>query len=255
MKKYQRIAVASAFSPTFASVLEDAKRFADHCGATLDVIHAGERTEEKETRFREVLGPTTHIHWVSGETPAKAIATKSGDFDLLIAGALKRDDSDKPFTSGVARDLLRNMTGDLLLAPAANVDPKPFQHAVFAIEPGEDDGTFIVEASAVLGFKKATLAAIETPFAAAMASSRGEEPRDVRDWTDKVIEKARANGLEAESWIVTSNTGYPLYEAIQGMAADLLVVKTETKSHLHSLPMHMDWLYQVIPLRLLVVKS
>ena len=255
MIKYQRLAVASAFSPTFASVLTDAQRFAEHCGASLDIIHAGERTEEKEQKFQEVLGRPTQIHWVQGETPAQAIASKSSDFDLVIAGALQRDDGDKPFTSSVARDLLRRVQGDLLLAPATGQEHQALKHAVFAIEPGKDEVDFIVEISKALGFSRVTITSMETPFAAALAASRGEEPHDVRQWSDFLVEKARAEGLDADSWIVTSNTGYSLCEAIQGMGADLLVVKAATEGPFMPLPVHMDWLYQVIPLRLLLVKS
>lgn len=255
MKKYQRLAVATAFSPTFASVLTDARQFADHCGASLDVIHAGERTEEKERKFQEALGHPATIHWVQGETPALAIATKANDFDLLIAGALHRDDGDKPFTSGVARDLLRTLPGDLLLAPSTNGADKPLRHAVFALEPGQDDGEFILDAAKKLGFSKITITATETPFAAALAASRGETAQNIGAWSDNLVDQARQHGLEADSWIVTSNTGYALCDAIQGMEADLLIVRATNHGPSRPLPLHMDWLSQIIPLRLLLVKG
>lgn len=255
MIKYQRLAVASAFSPTFASVLTDAQRFAEHCKASLDIIHAGERTEEKELKFQEALGHPTQIHWVQAETPAQAIASKSEDYDLIIAGALQRDDGDKPFTSSVARDLLRYVSGDLMLAPNTGQEHKDLKHAVFAVEPGKDELDFIIETSQSLGFSRVTITSLETPFAAALAASRGEEPHDVRQWCDSLVEKARETGLDADSWVVTSNTGYSLCEVIQGMGADLLVVKASLDGPSAPLPVHMDWLYQVIPLRLLLVKA
>lgn len=255
MIKYQRLAVASAFSPTFASVLTDAQRFAEHCNASLDIIHAGERTEEKEQKFQEVLGRPANIHWVQAATPAQAIASKSADFDLIIAGALQREDGDKPFTSNVARDLLRNVQGDLLLAPATGQGHRDLKHAVFAVEPGKDKVEFIIEISKALGFNRVTITSMETPFAAALAASRGEEPHDVRQWCDSLVAEAQASGLDADSWVVTSNTGYSLCEAIQGMGADLLVVKASSEGPSIPLPVHMDWLYQVIPLRLLLVKA
>jgi hypothetical protein len=255
MTKYQRLAVASAFSPTFASVLTDAKRFAEHCHASLDIIHAGERTEEKELKFQEVLGQPANIHWVQADTPAQAIASKSADFDLIIAGALQRDDGDKPFTSSVARELLRNVQGDLLLAPASGQEHQALKHAVFAVEPGKDKVEFIIETSKTLGLNRVTITSMETPFAAALAASRGEEPHDVRQWCDSLVAGVRDSGLEADSWVVTSNTGYSLCETIQGMGADLLVVKASTEGPSAPLPVHMDWLYQVIPLRLLLIKA
>ena len=60
---------------------------------------------------------------------------------------------------------------------------------------------------------------------------------------------------EIETRIVRSNTGYPLHEVIQGLEADLLVVRALPDKQGGALPLHMDWLYQVIPTRLLVAKD
>jgi hypothetical protein len=46
-----------------------------------------------------------------------------------------------------------------------------------------------------------------------------------------------------------------LCEVIQGLAADLLVVKALPDARGGTLPLHVDWLYQIIPTRLLVAKE
>ena len=51
---------------------------------------------------------------------------------------------------------------------------------------------------------------------------------------------------------MTSITGYTLFDTMEGLEADLLLCKTEPDG---SLPKHMDWLYQVIPMRLLLVRG
>ena len=86
-----------------------------------------------------------------------------------------------------------------------------------------------------------------------MAASRGEEPHNVRAWSEGLADGLRQRGVEAEAWVVSSNTGYTLCDTVIGFNADLLVVKTN--GHDWSLPVHLDWLYQVIPLRLLVVRG
>jgi hypothetical protein len=63
------------------------------------------------------------------------------------------------------------------------------------------------------------------------------------------------SGVEIETRVVTSNTGYALCEVIQGLAADLLVVKALPDARGGTLPLHVDWLYQIIPTRLLVAKE
>ena len=92
MMDYQHVGVASTFSPTFTGVLAEAKRFASHCGADLEIMHAGAFDIEKEKRFLGALGQRAEIRWVEGETAASAIIAAAENFayDLLIAGTPHR---------------------------------------------------------------------------------------------------------------------------------------------------------------------
>ena len=249
---YKRIAVASNFSPTFADVLAEAMRFARQCEAVLEVIHAAAYEEEKERRFREAIGSDMVIRWIDGATPAAAIAQAASDFhyDLVIAGALAKEDGDRPFTNGVARQLIDSLGCDLLLLPGPVGERGPLEHFVFVFEPAEEGLAFIRDVVTSFHARKTTIVVAETPFTAALAASRGEEPHDVRAWSDGLVAGTLSLDIEAESWIVNSNTGYALCDAISGLNADLLVVKAELN---HKLPVHVNWLHQVIPCRLLIV--
>lgn len=253
MMSYQRAGVALTFSPRFAAVLAEAWHFSAHCGASLDIVHAAAYDAEKEKRFCEALGRKVEVRWVEGKTPAQALlaAAKKFQFDLLIAGALQNEAADTLFTSGVARDLLRGMTCDLMLVPKPVVDPAPLNRLIFTMDPGENSGAFLHEVIRVLRPQHITIAVNETPFAAAIAASRRELPLDVNAWLEELTASFAGTGLEVETWVVTSNTGYNLCEAIQGIEADLLIVKAEADG---TLPLHLNWLYQVIPCRLLVVR-
>jgi K+-sensing histidine kinase KdpD len=141
MTAYQHVGVASDFSPTFTAVLAEAKRFSSHCGADLEIVHAGAFDSEKEKRFLEALGQPTQIRWVQGETIARAIIAAAENFayELLIAGTLHREMDDKPFAGDVARELLRSAPCDLLLVPRPLDEPPPPQHIVFALEPEPEE--------------------------------------------------------------------------------------------------------------------
>ena len=102
----------------------------------------------------------------------------------------------------------------------------------------------------VLRPERVTIAVTERPFAPAIAASRGEEPGDVEAWLEDLTVSLAAHDVEVEGRVVTSITGYTLYDTMEGLEADLLVVKAEPDG---SLPKHMDWLYQVIPTPLLLV--
>lgn len=260
MMDYQTAAVASTFSPRFFAVLAEADRFASHFGANLDVVHAAARSDEKEGRFKDSLlqlGREANIHWEEGRSPSSAIieVTRRHGHNVLIAGALEREDDGRFFTSGVARDLLRHAPCDLLLVPDPKDGEASFEHVVFGLEPEGDGRPFLQKAVRKLKPPRVTLAITETPFAAAIAASRGEAPRDVEAWSEELAASIEEEGTEVEIRIVTSNTGFVLCDVIKSLEADLLVVRAECGEKGRTLPMHMDWLHQVIPTRLLVVKE
>jgi nucleotide-binding universal stress UspA family protein len=257
MMTYRRAGVASTFSPTFAAVLAEADSFARHCGAELEIIHAAEFDAEKERRFFEAMGENAAIRWVAKHPPAQAIiaAVQDYDYELVIAGALQVEDADRPFTSSVARELMRDAPCDLLLVPRPLESPSVLRRVVFALEPGENVTHFLKSSVNLLRPEHVTIAVTETPFAAAIAASRGEELEDVNVWLEDLCALLSGSGAEIDARIVTSNTGYALCEVIQGLEADLLVVKALPDELGGALPMHMDWLYQIIPTRLLVTKK
>jgi Universal stress protein family len=256
MTAYHHLGVASDFSPTFTAVLAEAKRFASHCGADLEIVHAAAFDSEKEKRFLEALGQCAQIRWVQGETIARAIiaAVEKFAYELLIAGTLHRETDDKPFAGDVARELLRSAPCDLLLVPRPLQEPTPPQHIVFAFEsePEEENCELLRRAVEVLRPRRVTIAITDTPFAAAIAASRGEQPRDLEVWLEDLAGSLAGHQVEIAGRVVTSITGYALCETVQGLEADLLVVKAEPDG---LLPLHMDWLYQVIPTRLLRVRE
>jgi len=254
MMNYQRAGVASNFSPTFAAVLAEANAFAALCGAALEIIHASEQDSEKEARFRAVL-PDCPIRWGQGTTPSEAILATAKDchHDLLIAGALRSEESAQPFTNGVARELLNQAPCDLLLLPHPHDEPVPLEHLVFAFDPGVACANFLQEVVRKLRPARITLVVTKTPFADAIAASRGEKPRDLEALMEESVDGLREETVEVETRIVASNTGYNLCDVVQSFDADLMVVRASKGTA--TLPIHMTWLRQIIPTRLLLVRD
>jgi nucleotide-binding universal stress UspA family protein len=256
MTAYQHMGVASDFSPTFTAVLAEAKRFSSHCGADLEIVHAGAFDSEKEKRFLEALGQPTQIRWAQGETIARAIIAAAENFayELLIAGTLHRETDDKPFAGDVARELLRSAPCDLLLVPRPLDEPTLPQHIVFALEPEpeEENCELLRQAVQVLRPGRVTIFVTDRPFAPAIAASRGEEPRDLEARLEDLADSLAEHKVEVEGRVVTCITGYALCDTIEELEVDLLVVKAKPDG---SLPIHMDWLYQVIPTRLLRLRE
>lgn len=256
MRAYQRAGVASTFSPTFAAVLSEAGCFARHCGAELEIVHAAAFDPEKERRFRDVIRDPAEIRWIEGDAPAPAIISAVRDYryELLIAGALHREDAGRPFTSGVARELLRSAPCDLLLVPRPVTAPQALRHLVCALEPGEIAAEFLGGVIRTLRPESVTVVVAQTPFAAAIAASRGEDPQDLDRWLEELAAFLAELGVAVDARVAASNTGYGVCDVVEGLEADLLVVQAQSGES-GPLPLHMDWLYQIIPTRLLVARN
>ena len=143
---YRRAGVASTFSPTFAAVLAEAGSFARHCGAELEIIHAAAFDAEKEKALlKRAIGRSAEIRWVKKARRRKRSSRQreNHDYELLIAGALQFEEADRPFTSSVARELMRDAPCDLLLVPRPLESPEVLRRVVFALEPGEDVAPFL----------------------------------------------------------------------------------------------------------------
>jgi nucleotide-binding universal stress UspA family protein len=255
MMNYQKVGVASNFSPTFEAVLAEANAFATHCGAVLEIIHASGHDSEREERFRAVL-PNCPVRWGEGPTAADAILATAKKFhhSLLIAGALRSEKPEHPFTNGVARELLSRAPCDLLLLPHSQKEPEPLRHLAFSFDPGTECAGFLRDVVRKFRPERITLAVTKTPFAAAIAASRGEQPRDLEAWLEESLAGLRDEPVEIETRVVTSNTGYNLCDVMHSFDADLLVVRARTGIGAALLPVHMNWLRQIIPTRLLLVK-
>jgi nucleotide-binding universal stress UspA family protein len=254
VKRYKRVGVASTFSPRFFAVLTEADRFARHFGAELEIIHAADEDPEKEAVFQEALGRLerlSKVRWAQGTTPAEAIISSvvENECDLLVAGALVREDEGTAFTNAVARTLLASCPCDLLLLPRPIEDAAPLRHVAFI--PERDQWHVVEQALEFLKPRQVTLLAAESPFAAAIASTRGEAPIDPEEEIATLEERLRPRCESVESRVVRTNTGFTLCDVIQGLEADLLVVSARCENGERQFPGHLDWLRQVIPTRVL----
>ena len=204
MTTYRRAGVASTFSPTFAAVLAEAESFARHCGADLEIIHAAEFDAEKERRFRNAMGQAAAIRWVSEYPPAQAIisAARDYDYELVIAGALQVEDADRPFTSSVARELMRDAPCDSCWFPGRSSRPMSCVVLSSHSNPARMFHISCSNSLKLLRPEHVTIAVTETPFAAAIAASRGEELQDVDAWLEELCAPLFEADVEIETRVV-----------------------------------------------------
>lgn len=119
---FETIAVAVSFSEHCQPLLIEAQRLALAFGAHLVLIHVGEKNPEKQNELDNMLGIAgiddrrSRIIWMEGE-PVDTILKlcKLNMVDLLILGALQKENLFKFYLGSIARNICRKAKCSLLL--------------------------------------------------------------------------------------------------------------------------------------------
>lgn len=274
MAQFNNIAVASTFSNRFLPMLAEAARISQMFGDGFSVIHAGEQSEESQSRFDEAflelsLSPSPIVHWTTGE-PVEAIvrAINEQSIDLLIAGALEKETPGHNYTGKVARSLMHEARCSLLFFTEPSIHPKPFRQIVAITDFSELSMMSLKHASFLAAKDSAErihLVRIFTIFA--QAREQPEEffgnQDDRRKAMLEVEEKrladfAAASGahtVQIETICVEGTTGIAASEYVETVKADLLVVPSQLLGSPQLFPDGMDWIVSVIPSNLLILRK
>lgn len=134
---FKKLAVALAFSPRFEEILSETRRFQEIFKAELVIIHVGKKTSDKEVRLQAKLEEVgfdkerVKVVWQQGE-PAKKILSvcEEEHVDLLIAGAMKRENIFRYYIGSVARTILRKAQCSVLVLINPSKQPQPFHKIV-----------------------------------------------------------------------------------------------------------------------------
>ncbi|MGB1393105.1 MAG: universal stress protein [Flavobacteriaceae bacterium] len=134
---FKTIGIGVTFSPNLEANINEAARLALCFGSKLVLIHVGESSEEKSTTFRKFLSPFENqgleyeLFYKSGD-PVDVIltSTKEKKVDLLIIGALKKENFLKYYLGSIARKITRQASCSVLLLINPSVDRVPCEHIV-----------------------------------------------------------------------------------------------------------------------------
>nr|WKN36427.1 universal stress protein [Tunicatimonas sp. TK19036] len=141
---FKKLAIALAFSPRFEALLHEAKRVRDIFDAQLVIIHVGMQDGGKERLLQQKLKKIgfqedqVTVIWKQGEPSRKILAVcRREKVDLLIAGAMKKENIFRYYIGSVARKILRKADCSVLMLINPSINPQPFKKIV--INGGEND--------------------------------------------------------------------------------------------------------------------
>ena len=119
---FKTIATAFAFSPYAEANFHESTRIAKMLNAKLVLIHVGEKTGEKVSQIERLIEQTeighenVTIDFREGDAVSAILGScKEHKVNLLIAGAMKRENLLKFYTGSIARKLCRKANCSILL--------------------------------------------------------------------------------------------------------------------------------------------
>ncbi len=244
---FETIAVAIAFSSRLERVLAEAKRIRDAFHSQLILIHIGPKTKTKEQQLDKAMKAADvnenecRIIWMEGD-PVDTILKlcKLNIVDLLILGALQRENILKFYLGSLARTISRKAKCSVLLLTHPKLEHTKLKKIV--VNGVDNPKTLHTVNTAVyfakhFGVKNLTvIRELENPvFAMSMAdsSTAPEATRMKKEITEAeesqmhdIIKKCRNESVEIEERSVKGKPGYAISKYARDKKADLLVINS-----------------------------
>ena len=284
MKKrnFKTLLIGFAFSPNLKANVFEATRLAYYFNAKLFFLHVGEKTKAKENSFLDILKlpkespEKIEILWEKGD-PVNVILSACVRYkiDLLLLGALKRENVLKFYMGSIARKITRKASCSVLLLIDPSIERKPSQHAVVnAFESPQTEPTInaAFHFASDLNINKITL--VEE-------INRSEHDLDVYDDKSlrratlkkekikrrehsrvnqilKKIPKSYKDNIKIISQSIFGTRGYSIGHYAKLVRADVLIMNaSETKKTFLSkfFPKDLDYILRELPTNVLIIQN
>jgi nucleotide-binding universal stress UspA family protein len=247
---FKKIAIAVAFSPRCEALLAEARQLQDKLGAQMVFIHIGKKTLHQEHYLKHLIHrfgldlPNNKIIWEEGETVDTILEVCQQEaIDLLVAGALEKENLLKYFLGGVARNLSRKVKCSMLMLTEPNIHPTGFKHLVVE---GSDHPKSEYTIATAIAFGKAyqvkNIDIVQETDLSKMALIRHEELKEaeaeaikeefVKEEDHKLEEILKCNdvgGLTVCTERIEGKPGYVISKFAREKNADLLVLNSPDK--------------------------
>jgi nucleotide-binding universal stress UspA family protein len=275
---FHKIAVGVAFSPTAEAMLMETVRIAQLLDAEMLLIHAGTRTPDAEAKMTamiakcEILRGRMSVIWGSGE-PVDVIldSCKKHHVDLLVTGALRKENLVQYYVGTIARKVLRKAGCSVLTIVNPSTKSRPYKNVVVSAEDSSYVGEAIANACRLIPKDNGSWLHIVREvklYGLTMAASdqhTEEEYDDVRhglvkqeiDKVQELLTHIPHEGIRINIKMVSGKSGFELPRFAQRKNADLLVVGAPPRrfSFLDRIfPHDLEYILADLPCNLLVIR-
>ena len=252
-KPFHIIGIGVAFSPNLKANIHESARLSLLFQAKLVLIHVGEQSDQKKQELEEILQPFIAQHlsyelvFKTGD-PVDVILSTSTEkkVDLLILGAVQRENFLKYYVGSIARKITRKANCSILLMIKPSIERIPCEHIV--VNGLQDQKTKQAIASAFyvgrnLGASKISIVEeireqevavnVEDDKSLRKANLKKERIRQrEKNRIEKIvteIPKEYIEDITIKSQPIFGKRGYSIGHYAQVVRADLLVMNAPTK--------------------------
>jgi nucleotide-binding universal stress UspA family protein len=274
---FKKLGLGIAFSPRLEALLTETARLKKLWNAHLVIIHVGEATEEAKKSLEDLLIKTelldlgVTVRWEKGDPASQLLSVcRQERVDLLIAGALKRENLIKYYLGTVARKILRKAKCSVLLLLNPSVTPTPFNTIVVNAE----DSAYVEQALQVscslAKHEKAnwlhiirevklyglTMSASDHRTEAEYIQLQSDLVNTEVDNVKKKLTKIPHEGVKVNIKILSGKSGFELNQFALRKHADLLVIGAPPRRFSlfdRIFPHDQEYIFADLPCNLLIV--
>ncbi|MGE5353158.1 MAG: universal stress protein [Acidobacteriota bacterium] len=275
---FRKIALAVTFSPNALALLNETKKLQDLFKAELVLIHVGDKSPDKEETFKSLISNSKlnsgsyKVSWVNGE-PSEAIlkVCSQEKVDLLVAGALEKENLLKYYVGSVARKILRNATFSVLIMTTPSKEPKHMTKFCIAVDYTPESEVAIKKAYEYAMLENARelvlLREFQVPGLAMTVQDSGstsEIDDKMNQWQKEEEEKLAIftkemdiKGIKVKPVFLYGRQGWEANRYIHEIGGDILVVpgpRKKLKMFDRIFQHDMEFILKQLPGKFLVVK-
>jgi nucleotide-binding universal stress UspA family protein len=253
LKPFKTIGIGVTFSPNLKANVYEASRLALMLKSRLVLIHVGDKSADKEAKFKSILKPfiddnlEVQIVFQPGNPVDVILATsEEQQIDVLILGALHRENFLKYYVGSIARKITRQAKCSILLLIKPSIERLPCEHIV--VNGLKDPKTKQTIASAfyvanAVSAKKVTIVEEITQDELAIKVEDDKSLRKANIIKERIklrenarvkaliedIPEAHTKQIAVKSQPIFGKKGYSIGHYAQIARADLLVMNSPSK--------------------------
>jgi nucleotide-binding universal stress UspA family protein len=280
LHQFNKILIGIAFSPNLKQNIFESIRLSNMFNAQLICVHVGEKSKKKEAKINKILAeaptltnPIKLVFQTGKPVEVLLEACVKEKVDLLILGALQKENIYKYYVGSIARKLTRQASCSVLLLIKHSITRIPCKHIV--VNGLKDpktaetiDTSFYVSQN--LGCKKLTIVEEVTQAEihvkinddislrrANIAKERLKTREDIRVKDIlKNIKPESKESIDVTTQSIFGQRGYSIGHYARVVRADLLIMNAPNKTRLidRIFPHDIEYILSELPTDVLIVK-